>query len=65
MTENNPQQKKDLHLQFAEIPSVEEILEQTALEDVIKLYSRKMIVPLIRVVLEKERENIINGSAPS
>lgn len=65
MTENNPQQKKDLHLQLAEIPSVEEILEQTALEDVIKLYSRKMIVPLIRVVLEKERENIINGSAPS
>jgi len=65
LTENNPQQKKDLHLQLAEIPSVEEILEQTALEDVIKLYSRKMIVPLIRVVLEKERENIINGSAPS
>jgi L-seryl-tRNA(Ser) seleniumtransferase len=57
--------QNDLHDKLAEIPSVEEILEQRALEAVIHLYSRKMIVPLIRVVLEKEREDIINGSAPS
>jgi len=57
--------QKDLHNQLAKIPSVEEILEQRELEAVIGQYSRKMIVPLIRLVLEKERKNIINGGTPS
>ncbi len=57
--------QKDLHDKLSEIPSVEEILEQKKLEAVIQLYSRKMIVPLIREVLKKERKDIINGSPPS
>lgn len=57
--------QKDLHNQLAKIPSVEEILEQEELEALIGQYSRKMIVPLIRAVLEKERKDIIKGDTPS
>jgi L-seryl-tRNA(Ser) seleniumtransferase len=57
--------QKVLHDKLAKIPSVEEILEQKELEAVIQQYSRKMIVPLIRTVLEKERKDIINGGTLS
>lgn len=50
---------------MAQIPSVEEVLEQKEIEKLANQYSRKMITPLVRLVLSKERERIKNGSSPS
>jgi len=58
-------QQKNLHKQLARIPSVEEVLQQKDLQPFICRYSRKMITPLVRVVLEEERKFIGNGNPPS
>mgnify|MGYP006289245275 CR=1 FL=1 len=55
---------KKLHAYLAQIPSVEEVLQQKELKLMHKRYSKKMITPLIRIILEKERKNIMQGSAP-
>jgi L-seryl-tRNA(Ser) seleniumtransferase len=57
--------KKDFQPQLAQIPSVEEILQQKELQTIIHRYSRKMITPLVRIVLEEERKNITHGSVPA
>lgn len=56
---------KKLHLNFSKIPSVEEILQQGQIQSLISRYSRKMITPLIRLVLEDERKRIVRGCNPA
>lgn len=56
--------EKNLHSKLALIPSVEEILQLEELKLPASQYSRKMITPLVRIVLEEERERIKNGLAP-
>ncbi len=55
----------NLHRQLAQIPSVEEVLQQEQLQPLIHKYSQKMVTPLVRVVLEEERKNITQGSTPA
>lgn len=57
-------QQEKLHKLLAKIPSVEEILQQEDLQPFICHYSRQMITPLVRTVLEKERKLIISGNPP-
>lgn len=65
MEKQNGNPEKDFHHQLAQIPSVEEILQEEELQTVIDRYSRKMITPLVRIVLEEERKNITHGSEPN
>lgn len=51
----------NLHSQLARIPSVEEVLQLKEMEPVINKYSKKMVTPLVRLVLEEERNNIKDG----
>lgn len=63
--QHNKSIKDNLHSQLAQIPSVEEVLQLEELESAGRQYSRKMITPLVRQVLEEERGKIKNGSTPS
>jgi L-seryl-tRNA(Ser) seleniumtransferase len=63
--QHNKSIKDNLHSQLAQIPSVEEVLQLEELESASRQYSRKMITPLVRRVLEEERGKIKNGSTPS
>jgi len=65
LNNRNDKQEKDFHHQLAQIPSVEEILQQEDLQSTIHRYSRKMVTPLVRVVLEEERKHIALGSVPA
>lgn len=65
MNNCNDKPEKKFHQQLAQIPSVEKLLEQKELELIIRQYSRKMITPLVRIILEEERKNITRGAAPS
>ena len=65
MQKKQDRRQENLHKQLAKIPSVEEVLQQEDLQPFIHRYSRKMITPLLRVVLEEERKLIINGNSPS
>lgn len=62
---HNKSIKDNLHSQLAQIPSVEEVLQLEELESASRQYSRRMITPLVRQVLEEERGKIKNGSTPS
>jgi L-seryl-tRNA(Ser) seleniumtransferase len=64
-THNNKNVKDILHSQLAQIPSVEEVLQLEKMELVSTQYSRKMITPLVRQVIEEEREKIKKGTIPS
>lgn len=61
----NKNSKNNLHAQLAQIPSVEEVLQQKELLFLSQQYSRRMITPLVRVVLQEERKNIQSGAPPS
>jgi len=65
LNNRNDNPEKDFHQQLAQIPSVEKLLEQEELELLSHQYSRKMITPLVRIILEEERKNITRGAAPS
>ncbi|MDD3656953.1 MAG: L-seryl-tRNA(Sec) selenium transferase [Atribacterota bacterium] len=66
MTNNhNKTAQNNFHAQLAQIPSVEEVLQQEEIEVLTGQYSRPMITPLVRQVLAEERERIRNGSTPS
>lgn len=65
MNNRNDKPEKDFHHQLAQIPSVEELLQQEDLQSTIHRYSRKMVTSLVRVVLEEERKHITLGSVPA
>ncbi len=66
MSKNGNQKEfNSFHAQLAQIPSVEEVLQQEEIEALASCYSRTMITPLVRQVLAKERERIETGSSPS
>ncbi len=58
---NNVRSNREL----AQIPSVEEVLQQAELKALSNRYSQKMVTPLVRQVLAEERKNIKNGATPS
>ena len=62
---DNKDSKNNLHSQLAQIPSVEEILQQEELVFLSQQYSRKMITPLVRIILQEERKSIQRGALPS
>ncbi|MFZ2331213.1 MAG: L-seryl-tRNA(Sec) selenium transferase [Atribacterota bacterium] len=66
MTHNqNKNNRENLHSLLSRIPSVEEVLQLEELKFPASQYSRKMITPLVRLVLEEERERIKSGAVPS
>ncbi len=66
MTDNqNKNNRENLHSLLSRIPSVEEVLQLEELKFPASQYSRKMITPLVRLVLEEERERIKSGAVPS
>ena len=65
---NNNKSKNQINTlqqELAQIPSVEEILQLKEMESTINQYSRRMVVPLVRIVLEEERDSIKNGASIS
>ena len=54
----------NMHIQLAQLPSVEEVLRQEELCLLSSRYSRKMITPLVREVLTEERKRIKAGALP-
>ena len=54
----------NMHSQLAQLPSVEEVLQQEELRLLSSRYSRKMITPLVREVLAEERKRIKAGALP-
>lgn len=65
MDKQNKKPAKDFHQQLAQIPSVEEILQQEELQTTISRYSRKMVTPLVRIVLNEERKKITHSAEPA
>jgi len=66
LTDNqNKNNRENLHSLLSRIPSVEEVLQLEELKFPASQYSRKMITPLVRLVLEEERERIKSGAVPS
>ncbi len=61
----NKTAQNNFHSQLAQIPSVEEVLQQEEIEVLAGQYSRTMITPQVRQVLAEERERIRSGSTPS
>lgn len=60
--QDNP--TNNMHRQLAQLPSVEEVLEQEKLRLLSNCYSQKMVTPLVREVLAEERKRIKAGAAP-
>lgn len=54
----------NMHIQLAQLPSVEEVLQQEELRLLSGRYSRRMITPLVREVLAEERKRIRAGALP-
>ena len=55
----------DMSEKFRSLPSVDQVLSDSRVQNLVSIYSRKSVLDLIRNQLMKEREFISNGGMPT